>query len=233
LPEDATPPSTAAGGLEPGSAFLAEAFAEARRTSQADPATDPFGYLRGVRGAFARRGWTIASGASSETAGLRECAICGDYTSQGVEVHEVCLDVPCAACRVPRRYHDMPEAGRDHPFAVACSADEYEALAQQLHDSIAEGQSVEDTAKALQLLASGASSETAGLDVERLARALQEEWRTKGWTQADMRAGYRPNAERILARLTPVAGSAAYYHNPDTGRGVATGGNIPPLSEPE
>jgi hypothetical protein len=35
-----------------------------------------------------------------------------------------------------------------------CRADEYEELARQLHDAIAEGQTVEDTAKMLRLLSS-------------------------------------------------------------------------------
>lgn len=59
-------------------------------------------------------------------------------------------DDKCASCRVLRRHHDHPEAGRDHPFrepVVECTADEYEALAREL-----QGQSVADTARMLRLL---------------------------------------------------------------------------------
>jgi hypothetical protein len=34
---------------------------------------------------------------STVAGGLRECAICGDYTSEGVEVHEICLAPPSPA----------------------------------------------------------------------------------------------------------------------------------------
>ena len=54
---------------------------------------------------------------------------------------------------------------------VECTADEYEELARQLHESIVQGQSIELTAKALRILATPAP-EAGGLDVETLARAM-------------------------------------------------------------
>ena len=54
-------------------------------------------------------------------------------------------------------------------LAFECRADEYEALASQLHESIAGGQSVEETAKMLRLFASMHSS----VEVDALDVAMQ------------------------------------------------------------
>ena len=58
---------------------------------------------------------------------------------------------------------------------IECRADEYEELARQLYEAIAEGQSIEDTATMLRLLAAPPSEDAAPLD-RCIVRAADNPW---------------------------------------------------------